>query len=385
MVTKAELKQFLPTAKASLIDAVVDNWAEAEKEGITTPRRIRQFLCNIAVETGGLRAIAENMNYTSAARIQATWPSRFKTLAAAKPYVKQPKKLAIKVYGGRMGNASAPSEDGWIYRGGGMLQTTGREGYRKMGFEQNPGTLQTNAKVAFLTAVREWGKRGCNALADKDDTTGVRKAINGGTNGLSDVKNYLATAKKVWPDDAKASPAPKPKNSTITNPVIVKDVQVMLKQLGYTEVGGADGIIGTMTRGAILAFRAENNLPLSTVIDDQFMEALKTAQPRAIAVGRVAAPVKDVVAKVPEVKANFISKIISAITAFFSTIVAAVMGIFDQFDAAKAYIDPLKEYAADVPGWVWFLVIALVAAVIFGISRHGEKKGVEAFQNGERR
>ncbi|MGK9084937.1 hypothetical protein KXR64_16695 [Brucella intermedia] len=382
MVTKAELNRFLPNAKASLIDAIVDNWAEAEKQGISTPRRIRHFMCNIAVETGGLRTIVESLTYTSAERIQAVWPSRFKTVKSAQPYVRQAKKLAIKVYGGRMGNASAPSEDGWIYRGGGMLQTTGREGYRKMGFEKSPGTLQTNVKVAFLTAVREWGKRGCNALADKDDTTGVRKAINGGTNGLAEVKKYLATAKKVWPDNAKAA---LPKNSPITNPVIVKDVQVMLKQLGYTEVGGSDGIIGTMTRGAILAFRAENGLPLSTSIDDEFMEALKTAQPRQIAVGRVAAPVKDVVAKVPEVKANFISKIISAVTAFFSTIVAAVMGIFDQFDAAKAYIDPLKEYAADVPGWVWLLIIAIIAAVIFGISRHGEKKGVEAFQNGERR
>lgn len=42
-----------------------------------------------------------------------------------------------------------------------------------------------------------WNKNGCNQLADKDDVTAVRKKVNGGTNGLAQVKTYLARAKKV--------------------------------------------------------------------------------------------------------------------------------------------------------------------------------------------
>lgn len=386
MVTKAEIKKLCPTAKDTLVAAIVDNWHEAEAAGIITPKRIRLFFANIATETGGLRAIVESLTYTSAARIRSTWPTRFKTNADAQPYVRQAKKLAIKVYGGRMGNAAYPSTDGWDFRGGGMMQTTGREGYRNMGFEDNPSALQSNPKMAFLTAVREWKKRGCNELADADRVTDCRKAINGGTNGLDHVKDYLAKAKTVWPD-GKAVPAPtsRPTNSEITNPVIIKEVQVLLKKLGYNEVGGADGVIGTMTRAAILAFRADNNLPLATVIDDEFMEALKTAQPRQIAKERVLAPAKEVIEKVPEVKANWLSKIVSAVTAFFSSIVALVMGVFDQFDDAESYIEPVKTYAASVPGTVWLVIIALIALSIFVINRHGEKKGVEAFQSGERR
>lgn len=384
MVTKAELKTFLPKAKATLVDAVADNWPAAEEAGITTPRRVRQFLANIATETGGLTAIVESLTYTSAERIRATWPTRFKTAAAAQPYVRQARKLAIFVYGGRMGNAAAPSTDGWDFRGGGMMQTTGREGYRAMGFEKNPGELQSNPRTAFLTAVREWKNRGCNALADKDDTTAVRKAINGGTNGLDHVRTHLANARKVWPDGA-GTPAARVEAAAGIDPAIVKEVQTLLRRLGYTEVGNADGVVGTMTRAAILAFRADNNLPLATTIDEEFRQVLATAPPRQIAEDRAFAPVAKVVEKVPEVKANFISKILSAVAAFFSGIVALITGVVDQFDAARAHIDPIRAYASNVPGHVWLLLVALVALAIFFVSRHGEQKGVAAFQSGERR
>ncbi|MCO5157889.1 MAG: peptidoglycan-binding protein [Aquamicrobium sp.] len=386
VITEADLRKFLPKAKAALVAAVAGNWHEAEAAGITSPRRIRQFLSNIATETGGLTSIVESLTYTSAQRIYDVFKGpatnrRFKSVAECQSYVRNAKALAIKVYGGRMGNAPAPSTDGWDFRGGGMLQTTGREGYRNMGFEGNPGALQSNPKLAFLAAVREWKKRGCNELADRNDTEGVRKAINGGTNGLSDVRTYLARAVTVWPDNAKPAGVP----GAITNPVVIREAQVMLKALGYTEVGGVDGVIGTMTRGAILAFRAENGLPLTPTLDDEFMRALKVAQPRQIAKERVLASVSVVAEKVPEVKANMLSKILSATTAAVSSFFAAIVGIFDQFDDARGYIDPLKGFAAGLPGWLWLVLLTLLALSIFMISRNGEKKGVEAFQSGERR
>jgi putative chitinase len=52
----------------------------------------------------------ENLNYTSASRIRGVWPSRF-TLATAIDYVRQPQKLANKVYGGRLGDTRP--NDGW--------------------------------------------------------------------------------------------------------------------------------------------------------------------------------------------------------------------------------------------------------------------------------
>jgi putative chitinase len=75
--------------------------------------------------------ITENMNYTSASRIAQVWPSRF-TVESAKSYVRNPEKLANKVYANRLGNGTPESGDGYKYRGRGIgAQFTGRVNYEK--------------------------------------------------------------------------------------------------------------------------------------------------------------------------------------------------------------------------------------------------------------
>ena len=55
-------------------------------------------------ESGGFKKTKESLYYSTPERIQAVWPSRFPTVEDAKPYAKNPEKLAGKVYSGRMGN-----------------------------------------------------------------------------------------------------------------------------------------------------------------------------------------------------------------------------------------------------------------------------------------
>jgi uncharacterized protein (TIGR02594 family) len=59
-------------------------------------------------------------------------------------------------------------------------------------------------------------------------------------------------------------------------------VQKRLQALGYHEVGRVDGKMGPRTRGAILAFRDAEGLPLDPVIDAALVVALAAAKPRAV-------------------------------------------------------------------------------------------------------
>jgi len=52
-----------------------------------------------------------------------------------------------------------------------------------------------------------------------------------------------------------------------------KDVQQALNALGY-DAGPIDGIVGTKTKAAIVAYRADKGLGTSTEIDDELMVAL---------------------------------------------------------------------------------------------------------------
>lgn len=194
MITAAQIKRVCPSARADLVKTIVDLWPEAQAIGLTKPLRVQHFFAQIATETGGLKALEEGLNYT-AARMMRVWPKRFPTAASAAPFARNPEALANKVYGGRLGNIKPG--DGWRYRGRSMLQTTGRDNYRAMGFEDNPEALAEPA-TAFRVALREWKKRGCNALADRDDVVAVREAINGGVIGLADTKQYLAVARKAF-------------------------------------------------------------------------------------------------------------------------------------------------------------------------------------------
>lgn len=68
-----------------------------------------------------------------------------------------------------------------------------------------------------------------------------------------------------------------------TSVLSVMQVQELLAKLGYHEVGTPDGKMGSRTRGAILAFRADNGLALSPDIDGELCAALSKGKPREVA------------------------------------------------------------------------------------------------------
>jgi len=382
MVTRAQLYKLAPGARKDIVDAIVSNWSYAVAAGITTPKRVRPFFANIGAETGGLTILEENMNYKTAARIQEVWPQRFPTISSAVPYVGQPRKLANYVYGGRMGNKPAPSNDGYKYRGGGLQQATGYDEYMAVGYADNPDALRKDPVVAFKTAVDLWRKNKLNRYADANQVTRIRRIINGGSNGMDEMRHFLAIAKEVWPDgvDLSGSSVAETADSKET----IEGVQRKLKALGYTEVGFVDGEVGTYTRTAVDAFRADNGLAEGG-IDDELLDTIDKAKPRNSTRSTSDVSNSQIRHHVPEVLAAFYNKIISAIVAIFAFFGTVFDAVSSNFTDAEEKVYPLKEYFMNVPGWAWCALIMLVALVIYMLAHKGEAVGVNAYHTGERR
>ncbi|MBV9247503.1 MAG: protease, partial [Methylobacteriaceae bacterium] len=124
LITADQLHRISPVARSDIVAAIIDKADEMfPAYGLATLLRVRHFLAQVAEETGGLRVLEEDLDY-SAMRLMQVWPARFPTLATAEPYAHNPRRLADRVYGGRMGNTGP--DDGWKYRGRGLLQTTGK-------------------------------------------------------------------------------------------------------------------------------------------------------------------------------------------------------------------------------------------------------------------
>jgi putative chitinase len=200
-VTRAQLLSLAPNAKDVYLAAFDLAPAVLPQYGITTPLPVAHFMAQVLHESGALTIVSESLNYTHPERLMEVWPSRFKSVAMAQPFVRNPSKLAEMVYGGRMGNVNPG--DGARFIGRGLLQLTGRESYLKFGkivgadLEGNPD-LAADARFALAIAAAEWQASNCNAFADHDDVRAVTRAINGGLNGFEERKAWLVKTKQVW-------------------------------------------------------------------------------------------------------------------------------------------------------------------------------------------
>lgn len=162
---------------------------------------VAAFIAQVLVESDELNRIAENLNY-SAARLCAVWPKRFPNLVAAAPVAHMPRELAIRVYGGRLGNAPAPSDEAWRFRGRGCVQTTGRANYQRLQdaigipFVAKPELLEERPNAA-LGAAWFWWEHRLSFLAadlptddDEADFVTISRRIQGGTEGGARRRGY---------------------------------------------------------------------------------------------------------------------------------------------------------------------------------------------------
>ena len=197
ILTREQLAQLLPG------NPYLDHWYHALELAlpdydINTPQRVAAFVAQCAHESGGFRALKENLNY-KAPTLRKIFPKYFPDDATANHYASLPNKqeaIANRVYGGRMGNGPEASGDGFRYCGRGLIQLTGKQNYQNFAdsietpVEDIPEFLAT-FEGAVQSACWFWEANNLNQWADKGDILTLTKRINGGTIGLDDrIKHY---------------------------------------------------------------------------------------------------------------------------------------------------------------------------------------------------
>ena len=188
----------LEALKGHIPDSVVSQIPDtAAKFNITTPLRLSHFLAQCGHESGGFKALVENLNYGSKGLL-GTFPKYFNVTTATQ-YSRKPEMIASKVYGSRMGNGDESTRDGWKFRGRGYIQLTGKNNYTAFdkfvteNIIENPSLVAT--KYPLMSAAWFFDKNKLWAICDKGATTevitAVTKRVNGGVIGLADrIKHF---------------------------------------------------------------------------------------------------------------------------------------------------------------------------------------------------
>lgn len=253
-----------------------DKWHEAlveilPKYDITTANRIAGFIAQCAHESADFKRLEENLNYSEKAlnsvfgRYFGKPPKR-----DAAEYARNPEMIANYVYQdefrtkrGAMGNVN--EGDGWLFRGRGLKQLTGRNNYTAFG--KTVGMTAEEAvdyvvteKGAVESACWFWDTAKLNKIADAGDIVKMTKKINGGTIGLEDRTARWEKALALLGGEV-AAPAPKKSSASFDRTLSVgmsgDDVKALQEAIG---ISPADGIFGRGTRRALKEWQAANGL-----------------------------------------------------------------------------------------------------------------------------
>lgn len=280
-ITASQLLTIAPSASPAIVAQMVELWPALAQRYKLTDADTPYALGQIAVETQGFTRLEENLTYTTTARLRAVWPGRFKSDAAAAPYVRNPQKLANLVYGGRLGNTGP--NDGWLYRGSGCKQTTGKTNFRAVqtatgqDVVSNPEWLRT-FPLALESAMVYWRDNGLSRIVASggDVVAKLTKAIQGGTGGLADRRTYTARALRVF-GNALVTPQTPDRLTNVSNGMLrngsrdvapdnrVRTLQSALNVRGFN-AGYADGIFGDATEQAVRLFQRQHGLVADGVV-----------------------------------------------------------------------------------------------------------------------
>jgi putative chitinase len=191
VIPQSEFK--LEKLKGHIPDSVIAQIPDtAKKFNITNVVRLAHFLAQCGHESGGFKAVSENLNY-SADGLKKIFGKYFPG-DLANQYAKNPEKIASRVYASRMGNGDESTKEGFKFRGRGFIQLTGKENYKRFSdfigedCVNNPDLVSNKYPLAsaafFFDSNKLWSI--CDKGSTDDVVTLVTKRVNGGTHGIDD-------------------------------------------------------------------------------------------------------------------------------------------------------------------------------------------------------
>lgn len=217
-------------------------------------------------------------------------------------------------------------------------------GYNGPGYEKN----DYHTKLA--TALNKWARIKDTAWSPETDTQAGGEPVNEPVKDtISETfGNHLYNGNK-WP--------------------VVESVQTQLDKLGYPEVGSFDGRWGSKTRAAVLAFRADNGLPITPTIDPDLLAALLVAKPRPVSAERKNATVSDLREEGAEdVKAADTTQIAGGVAAAGGGIAAAGKAV-SSFEGYGGLVKRVADAIEPIQGFIqdnfWILLIGAGGVVIW--------------------
>lgn len=223
-LTPEVLKKIYPSANTTAVQYIMKH---APAYGINTKKQMASFLATCIIESNGFNAKRENMNYRAQTLVRVFSRRLIPNLNFAQNLVaKGQVEIANHLYNGRMGNRPG-TKDGWVYRGGGWIQLTGRANYYQIqnltgiAFGDNPELIEVTEN-ACIAAMEYWKLHGLNEQSERINVyangwqlntlnsrgvetndynmnTGirlVRRTVNGGYNGLNEVAQTFEKAMK---------------------------------------------------------------------------------------------------------------------------------------------------------------------------------------------
>lgn len=177
----------------------------------------------------------------------------------------------------------------------------------------------------------------------------------------------------IYGDVASPAPAvPQPDDSEL-----ILQVQALLRDKGYPEVGQADGKYGNRTRNAILAFQADNLLPLTGRVSDSLLSSLIKAPKRVETSERSEATKQDLSGR-SIIKAGDALKVVGGVVAAGS----AVGGGVDSLDAVNERLTAAQNLYNTVTTFTPWLLGIVAGGIVVYFGYQIVSKYVQQFREG---